>query len=93
MDRVLSPGERGNEKGRPQYRQPAKEVDGDGENPNNRSSRKLNEDGCRNVVSLLQFDGDGEPILVTTAASRRREHQLLPRENRGPHRRLHQSNQ
>ena len=53
MDRILSPGERGNEKHRPHYRQPAKGVDGSAENTRNRSSRKLNEGGYRHLVSLL----------------------------------------
>src|SRR5206468_6531586 len=53
MDRILSPGERGNEKHRPHYRQPAKGVDGSAENTRNRSSRKLNEGGYRDLVSLL----------------------------------------
>jgi hypothetical protein len=61
MERILSPSERGNEKRRPQYRQSAKGIYGDAENPNYRFSRKLNAGGCSNLVSFLQLDSNKEP--------------------------------
>ena len=65
MDRILSPGERGNEKRRPEYSQPAKGIDRDPDTSNNRSSRKLDEGGGRQLVSLsmigqVGLDSDGK---------------------------------
>src|SRR5438046_6571257 len=80
MGWILSPGERGNKKRRPQYRQPAKGFDRDAENPSNRSSRSLDEGGCRHLVSLLCHYFSAVDVRCAPGRGADLSCQLLPRQ-------------